>query len=126
MDMLEVLIVEDEPLIAGLFTDIMEEMGHHVCAVESTEAGAVAAALKWQPQLMIVDAGLSRGSGIVAVQTILQTGFVPHIFVSGDRLPSSKLDPRAVVLQKPCRDSDLSAAIDCALGGRPSPPTEDR
>ena len=79
MDMLEVLIVEDEPLIAGLLTDIMEEMGHHVCAVESTETGAVAAALKWQPQLMIVDAGLARGSGIAAVETILRTGFVPTI-----------------------------------------------
>jgi DNA-binding response OmpR family regulator len=126
MDRLEVLIVEDEPLIAGLFADIMEEMGHHVCAVESTEAGAVAAALKWQPHLMIVDAGLARGSGIVAVQTILQADFVPHIFVSGERLAGSDLDSRAIVLQKPFRESDMAAAIDRALGGRPAPPTEDR
>jgi len=118
MDMLEVLIVEDEPLIAGLLTDIMEEMGHHVCATESTETGAVTAALKWQPQLMIVDAGLARGSGIAAVETILRTGFVPHIFVSGDRLSSSELDPQAVVLQKPFRDSDLASAIARALGGQ--------
>jgi CheY-like chemotaxis protein len=117
MGMLEVLIVEDEPLIAALVADILEELGHHVCAMESTEAGAVAAALKWRPQLMIVDAGLARGSGIVAVQTILRTGFVPHIFVSGDRLPGSELDSRAVVLQKPFRDSDLAVAIGRALGG---------
>jgi len=116
MERLEVLIVEDEPLIAGLLADILEEMGHHVCAVESTEAGAVAAALKWRPQLMIVDAGLARGNGITAVETILQAGFVPHIFVSGDRLAGGDLDPRAVVLQKPFHESELAAAIARTLG----------
>jgi DNA-binding response OmpR family regulator len=124
--MLEVLIVEDEPLIAGLLADILEEMGHHVCAVESTEAGAVAAALRWQPQLMIVDAGLARGNGVAAVETILRDRFVPHIFVSGGRLAGRALNSRAIVLQKPFRESELMAAIDRALGGWPAPPTENR
>jgi len=33
-------------------------MGHDVCALEITEAGAVAAAAQYRPNLMIVDARL--------------------------------------------------------------------
>ena len=63
----------------------LREMGHVVCAIEATEAGAVAAAAQFGPDLMIVDAQLRDGSGVIAVEEILQTGFIPHVFVSGAR-----------------------------------------
>jgi len=59
-------------------------MGHEVCGVETTEATAVAAALRHRPDLMIVDARLRGGCGVSAVEAILRTTFVPHLFVSGD------------------------------------------
>ncbi|QND54489.1 response regulator (plasmid) [Phyllobacterium sp. 628] len=112
MTILRVLIVEDEPLIAMLLAEVITEMGHDICAMESTEATAVAAALRTKPDLMIVDAGLGEGSGVKAVEEILLNGFVPHIFVSGDDLSDVTLSPDAVVLQKPFREKDLVRAIE--------------
>ena len=116
MTALRVLVVEDEAIIAMLFADVLVAMGHEVCAIEATEAGAVAAAVRCRPDLMIVDAHLRDGSGISAVAAILRAGFVPHVFVSGDPLRDQPLARGAVVLQKPFRDSELVRAIERALG----------
>src|SRR5690348_17858924 len=64
MEALRVLVVEDEMLIGMLLADTLEAMGYDVCAVEATEIGAVAAAARWNPDLMIVDARLRNGSGV--------------------------------------------------------------
>jgi CheY-like chemotaxis protein len=114
---LRILVVEDEPLIATLLADVLDQMGHNVCAVESTETGAVAAARKYHPQMMIVDDGLTEGSGITAIERILLTGFVPHILVSGGVPAPGRLGPRAVILHKPFHESDLKGAIHNALEG---------
>lgn len=110
-----ILLVEDEPLIAMLLEDVLAEQGHMVCATEATQAGAVAAALRHQPDLMLVDAGLASGSGVAAVEEILRTRAVPHIFITGGRLSPTGLHARAVVMQKPFRDIDLAGAIEQAL-----------
>lgn len=103
-------------MIALLLEMVLEEMGFAVCAVESTETGAVAAAQRCSPQLMIVDARLRQGSGLRAVQQINCAKFIPHIFASGDMLVQGSLDPRAVILRKPFLESDLALAIQQALG----------
>jgi CheY-like chemotaxis protein len=113
---LRVVVAEDEPLLAMLLEDVLREMGHDVCAVESTEAGTVTAALRLLPDILIVDPGLLRGSGISAVTEILRTLFIAHVFVSGDKLWDRQLHPRAVVLQKPFRESDLASAMQRAMG----------
>ena len=59
---LRVLVVEDDPLIAMLLGELPAGMGHDVCAAAPTEAEAVTAATRYHPDLMIVDAGLGRGS----------------------------------------------------------------
>jgi two-component system, response regulator PdtaR len=112
MKALRVLIVEDEPLIALLFEEVLSEMGHDVCASERTEAGAIAAAARCRPELIIADARLHEGSGIDAVNAILKTGFIPHIFVSGDVLDRKLLNPAACVLQKPFHETQLVQAIE--------------
>ena len=117
MNSLRILVVEDEPLIAMLLADILAEMGHSVCAVEATEAGAVAAAEKYRPEMVIVDDGLIEGSGISAIERILLAGFIPHVFVSGGNLDRERLSPRAVILRKPFLEAQLEHAIQKALGG---------
>jgi two-component system, response regulator PdtaR len=111
-----VLVVEDDAVIAMLLAEVLTGMGHGVCAIESTEVEAVAAAHRCSPDLMIVDARLGEGSGIAAVETILGTGHVPHLFVSGDALRVRALRPGALVIQKPFREADLSQAIQHVLG----------
>ncbi len=119
---LRIMVVEDEATIAMLLAEVLEGMGHDVCAIEATEAGAVIAAVGCRPDLMIVDAWLRRGSGVAAVEAILQTGFVPHVFVSADISRVRALRPDAVMIQKPYRESDLASAIQRALSaGTPTP-----
>ena len=67
-----------------LLAELLAEMGHEVCAVETTEAGAVAAALRHAPDLMIVDVQLDEGNGISAVGEAIRSKFIPHRFVSSD------------------------------------------
>lgn len=111
-----VLIIENEALMAEVLAEILAEMGFEVCGIEATEAGAVASAARTGPHLMIVDANLREGSGISAVEKIVREHFVPHIFVSGDRLSDRGLDPRAIVLQKPFLEAELAQAIRLAIG----------
>ena len=116
MKALRILVVEDDAMIAMLLADVFAGMGHDVCAIEATEAGAIAAAAQCKPDLMIVDARLGDGSGFTAVEEILRTGFVPHVFVSGDIAAVHALVPGAVAIQKPFNESDLLREIQLALG----------
>ena len=112
MKALDVLVVEDDAMIGVLLGEMLEAMGYGVCALETTGAGA---AVRYRPDLMIVDARLSDGSGVTAVDKILRTGFVPHVFISGDASRVRALRPDAVIIQKPFRELDLARGIRQAL-----------
>ncbi len=116
MTALRVLVVEDDAMIGMLMAEMLEEMGYDVCAIEATEADAVASARRCEPDLMIVDARLGDGSGIAAVEEILRRGFVPHLYVSGDISHVKALKPDAAMIQKPFREPGLALAIQNALG----------
>jgi len=115
MKALNVLVVEDDTLIGMLFADELVAMGHYVCAIATTEADAVTAAAQFKPDLMIVDARLRDGNGVSAVEEILRTRWIPHVFVSGDTSVITALRPGAIVIQKPIRDIDLDRAIQRAI-----------
>jgi DNA-binding response OmpR family regulator len=115
MKALRVLVVEDEMLIGMLLADTLGAMGYEVCAVEATETGAIAAAARCNPDLMIIDVKLRDGSGLSAVEEILRAGWVPYVFISGETSTIQALRPGAIVIQKPFRDIDLDRAIQRAL-----------
>jgi CheY-like chemotaxis protein len=115
MRALRVLVVEDDAIVGTLLAELLAGMGHDVCANEVNEADAVAAAVRCRPDMMIVDVMLGDGSGISAVEEILRTSFIPHVFVSGDTSRVRVRRPHAVVLQKPYREPDLARAMQRAL-----------
>jgi DNA-binding response OmpR family regulator len=110
-----VLVIEDDALIALLLAELLAGMGYDVCATAATEAEAVNAAARHRPDLMIVDAGLGRGSGVSAVEEIQRGGPVAHLFISGDAGRVRTRKPGAVVVRKPFRKAELARAIDMAL-----------
>ena len=112
---LRILLVEDDRVIALLLSETVKNLGHSVCAIASTQAEAVVLAQTHQPDLMIVDAGLRDGNGVAAVDAILATRFVAHLFVTGDARRVRALRPDAIVLEKPFFEPDLVAAIEQAL-----------
>ena len=110
MTKLRILVVDDDPTIGVLLAELIEEMGHEVCGIEATELGAVSTALRVVPDLMIVDAKLGGGgSGVSAVESVLQTKSIPHVFMSGSRSALNKTD--ATVLMKPFLADELACAI---------------
>jgi len=115
---LRVLVVEDDVAIGALLTEMLIGMGFDVCAVAATQAGAVTAAARWLPDLMIVDIRLGEGSGIAAVDEIHRSGPVPHVFVSGDISGIRALRPKTPMIQKPYRAADLVRVIQYALGAQ--------
>ena len=118
MKPLRILLVDDDALIGSLLTEMLEAMGHVVCGLEATEAGAVQAGLQARPDLMIVDAQLGEGSGLAAVDAIWTVAAVPHIFMSGAELPNGRRP--AVVLRKPFLYKDLVSAIGSATRTEPA------
>ena len=105
-------------MIGELVAEMLEEMGHEVCGIAATEEGAVAAAARYKPDLMIVDAWLGEGSGLDAVATILLTRFVLHLFMSGDISRITAVRPDAIALQKPFRQDQFYAAVRRVIDSR--------
>jgi DNA-binding response OmpR family regulator len=68
---------------------------------------------------MIVDAGLRAGSGVSAIEEILRTEPIAHVFVSGDAERVRARMPGAVVVRKPFRQAELAKAINIVLASRP-------
>ncbi len=104
-------------MIGELLADMLRDMGYEVCALEATEGGAVAAAKRCKPNLIIIDAQLGEGSGIAAVEDILRTGFVPHLFMSGNVARVTAQRPGAITLEKPFQEAAFIRAIRRALDG---------
>jgi two-component system, response regulator PdtaR len=113
--MANVLIVEDEAIIGMLLSEVLVGMGHTVIGIAGTESAAVSLAAEYLPDLLIVDAGLTSGNGVSAVDAILAARFVPHIFTTGNAMKVRLVKPDAIVLEKPFHEADLTGAIDRAL-----------
>lgn len=110
---LRILVVDDSPIIAVLLREMLRVMGHEVCGLAYTEDQAVAEALRLQPDLMIVDARLGHGSGVSAVERVLQSRHVAHVFISGGSVETGTIG--GPVLGKPFVETDLERAIAQAL-----------
>ncbi len=108
MTKLQVLIVDDDAIIGGMLAENLRDMGYDVCGIAQSQAAAVEAALRLRPDLMLVDARLGSGSGIAAMSEILSHFPVPHVFMSGERLPADLGGP---ALMKPFKDEELAAAL---------------
>ena len=115
MRSLNVLVIEDDPLIALMLDDMLSEMGHVVCATAATELDATSAADRHRPDLMIADGRLRAGSGLSAVKKILLLGHVPCVFISGAPGDILAQYPNAIVIRKPFNEDMLAEAIARAL-----------
>ncbi len=106
-------------MIGPLLAETLDGLGYDVCGIEATEAGAVAAAARHRPDLMIVDVNLAEGTGTAAMKRITRVAPVPHLFMSAHARQAAA--PGAVLLAKPFREADLVQAIGRALGLSASP-----
>lgn len=111
MATLRIMIVEDDALLAAILAELLAEMGHAVCATETTEAGAIAAAARALPDLILMDVALAQGDGRAAMAAIEAQGRVAHVFITGAGPLFEGLAPGAVTLRKPFSERLLAQAI---------------
>ncbi len=114
----EVLIIEDEPIIALDIQRIVEEMGHTVTGNATTRDEAVALAAETQPGLVLADVRLAdESSGIDAVNDILTAMDVPVIFITAypERLLTGERPEPTFLISKPFMPDAVKVAIAQAL-----------
>jgi CheY-like chemotaxis protein len=116
---LRILIVEDDGLVATILEELLVAMGHAVCAIETTQAGAAKAAARLRPDLVLIDVGLAEGDGPAAMVSIGRTRKVAHVFMTGGAIKADWLAPGAVVLRKPFTETLLAQAMALALAQPP-------
>lgn len=114
----DVLIIEDEPLIALDLRRVLETLGHRVAGVARTHADAVRLANTSKPGLVIADIRLADGSsGLDAVNEILRSFSVPVVFVSAfpERLATGHGPEPTFLITKPFRDDSVKAIVSQVL-----------
>ena len=114
----DVLIIEDEPIIALDLSNIVEELGHRVTHVAATRSDAVKAARKHRPGLVLADIQRAdNSSGIDAVKESLGDGRVPVIFITAypERLLTGERPEPTFLITKPFMPDAVKAAVSQAL-----------
>ncbi len=110
----DVLIIEDEPLIALQIEEIVTSLGHNVVGTATTHAQAVARFDTHRPDLVLADIQLADGSsGIDAVNEILVKFSVPVIFITAfpERLLTGERPEPTYLIPKPFSDDFVRATI---------------
>ena len=114
----DVLIIEDEPIIAMDIETIVRDLGHNVTGVAVTRDEAVSQARAHPPGLVLADIQLADdSSGIDAVKDILAEFSVPVIFITAfpERLLTGTRPEPTFLITKPFQRSTVKAAISQAL-----------
>ena len=121
----QVLIIEDEPVIAFDLASIVTAMGHSISGIADTHEQAVAMARAKRPGIVLADIQLRDGSsGIDAVREILGAMNVPVIFVTAfpERLLTGEGDEPTYLISKPFDPDVLRVTISQALLLHPAVP----
>jgi DNA-directed RNA polymerase specialized sigma24 family protein len=114
----DILIIEDEPLIAMDIEEIVKSLGHNCVGIARTRDEALRLAKDRRPQIVLSDIQLADGSsGIDAVNDILKMFDVPVIFITAfpERLLTGDKPEPAFLITKPFSPDMVKAVIAQAL-----------
>lgn len=114
----DVLIIEDEPLIAANLSRLVLALGHTVVGVAQTVSEAIQMATEHKPHLILSDVKLADGSlGHEAVNQIEQLYSPVTIFITAypeQLLQGTETEP-AYLIPKPFKPSYVKAVVEQAL-----------
>ncbi len=119
-DDINVLIVEDEVVLAMAIEVSLKKMGFFVSGIETTASRAITHTKNHHPDIIIMDINLnSAQTGIDAANIIWKKFKIPIIFLTSytnDKTikDAMECEPYGYLI-KPCRDEELKASINLAL-----------
>lgn len=125
----DVLVIEDEPVIALDVAALVEDLGHRVIGTAASHREAVAIAELKRPGLILADIDLGAGgSGMAAVAEILSKFTVPVIFVTAfpERLLTGERPEPTFLVTKPFEVDTLKVTVSQALSFSPPSPANIR
>ena len=114
----QVLIIEDEAVIALHLKSIVEGLGHTITGIARSRLEAVSLAAEDPPELILADIRLADGSsGIDAVNDIMALLDVPVIFITAfpERLLTGERPEPTWLVAKPFNPETVAATIGQAL-----------
>jgi DNA-binding response OmpR family regulator len=117
---IDVLIVEDEIVLAMAVELSLQNMNYNVSGIETTGQNAILHARNKQPDIILMDINLNSSiSGIEAASIIWKSMKIPIIFLTSycdDKTikEAMECEPYGYLI-KPCRDEELKVCINTAL-----------
>ncbi|WP_176086370.1 response regulator [Martelella sp. HB161492] len=114
----DIMIIEDEPLIAMDIEEMVESLGHRVTGIARTHKEAVELFQRTKPKMVLADIQLADGSsGIDAVNDILASHSLPVIFITAfpERLLTGERPEPTFLVTKPFNPDMVKALISQAL-----------
>ncbi len=114
----DVLIIEDEPLIALDIENLVSDLGHKVVGIATTHREATGIARRTNPGMILADIQLADGSsGVEAVNDILEDINVPVVFITAypERLLTGERAEPTFLITKPFKPEMVKAVISQAL-----------
>ncbi len=114
----DVLIIEDDTIIAMELESLVQSLGHRVIGVARTHAEALALTKRRKPGLILSDIQLADGSsGLEAVNELLGSLEAPVIFITAypERFLTGERPEPAFLIAKPFQPASVSAIASQAL-----------
>ena len=114
----DVLIIEDEPLIAMDIEHMVTALGHRVTGIARTHAEALELFRADRPGMVLADIELADGSsGIDAINDILRSDALPVIFITAypEHLLTGLRPEPTFLVTKPFEENMVKALISQAL-----------
>lgn len=110
-----ILVVEDEPLIAMMLEDFLETLGHNVGATCDSVEEALSKIADSEFDLAILDVNL-KGENVWPVAERLREAKVPFVLATGGHVdPPPPQFANAPVIEKPYTIDRVNPAIEAAL-----------
>jgi CheY-like chemotaxis protein len=115
-----ILIVEDDDIIAGIISQMLERKGYSIIGRTASGEDAIMKSAALEPDLVLMDINLSGLlDGVTAAQFIFQLFFCPIVFLTAmfddtllERVKSAQ--PLGFII-KPFTDRDLHSNVELAL-----------
>ena len=114
----DIMIIEDEPLIAMDIEQMVLDLGHRVTGIARTHKEALELFKQTQPKMILADIQLADGSsGLEAMNEILQMTTLPVIFITAfpERLLTGERPEPTFLVTKPFNPDMVKALISQAL-----------
>ena len=111
-----VLIVEDDPIVAGDAEQALEDAGYRVCGIAASEAEALELGDRFEPTCAVIDVNLSSGDGRAVANHLWRRWRTGVIFATAMSHEINGLTETGAVacLPKPYDSNDLPGAVEAA------------